>query len=111
MCSCFMCITNDAVISKTCCFMEKNLSLIYSKDKPITLSISPLNKNQLKHLTLSTCYQPWANRIMGAKTYMWLLVSLKGSESAPTILMPRLSTTLSTCYHQAKRLIGSGNES
>ena len=63
-------ITNDTVHSKACCIKEKNLSLIYSNKKPNTLSTSYFNSDQLKLLTLSTCYQPWAPRIMGAKTYM-----------------------------------------
>ena len=48
---------------------------------------------------------------MGAKTYVWLLVNLKGSKRAPTKLMSRFFTILSTCCHQTERLVGSSNES
>ena len=48
------------------------------------------------------------------QTWTWVILTtgkLKGSESAPTKLMARLSTTLLSCCHQAKRLVNSGNES
>ena len=109
--SCSTCNTNNTVLSKACCIKEKSLSLIYSNDKPRTFSTFYFNNNQLKHFTLSACYQPRAPRIMGMKTYMWLLVNLKGSESTPTTLMSKFSTACSICCHQAERLVGLGNES